>query len=56
MRSLNLAFLLILGVASGASAQIDSARGGAVTTMAKNPTTYTSIASLLSYNSTASIR
>lgn len=56
MRSLNLAFLLILGVAGSAAAQIDSARGGAVTTMAKNPTTYTSIASLLSYNSTASIR
>lgn len=56
MRFVKLALLGLCGVAASALAQIDGSRGGVVTSMAKNPATYNSISSLLSYNSTASVR
>jgi hypothetical protein len=48
--------LLLAGVMGVASAQIDTSRGGVVTSMESNPTSFNSIASLLSYNSTTSTR
>ena len=51
-----IALAALCGAAAGAHAQIDPARGGPVTTMATNPTTYQYVSWLLAANAKASTR